>query len=220
VLGAAIAAAAERAQRRVNHRAEIKVPITLQMANGLLFLGRTVNISSAGAELVHRGLPALRVGDEVKIRFPHDEQETVFTGRIVAITPRYMSLAWEPMSRDAEAALVRCSIAQPGIWSDWTEGRRRDRPLHGLVEVLTAAGNGYRKLVRYALDLLVTSVAPALSLIGAVWRDFRTVLPYAPVTVNQAGVVTSALPQFNQEGSAVLLELPARPHPVYSRVEF
>ncbi|MFN0306128.1 MAG: UDP-forming cellulose synthase catalytic subunit [Burkholderiales bacterium] len=180
ILGAAIAVAAERAQRRARHRAEIIVPVRLQTAGGASFQGRTVDISIAGAALAFQLMPEVRAGNDIKVSFLHDEQGTAFAARVVAVTPPHVRLEWSPMSQSEAAALVHCSVATSGAWSTWGEGRRRDRPLRSLVEVLFAGIDGYRTLAGHAFNLVAGPFRPALCLVASGCRILGTLLPRAP----------------------------------------
>jgi len=180
MLGAAIAVAAERVQRRNRHRAEITVPIAVQSGDGRSYVGQTVDVSLSGAALAFQTTPDTRTGDRINVSFPQDEQGTAFAARVVAVTPNQVRIAWTPMSRAAETTLVQCSLATSGVWSSWGAGRRRDRPMRSLLEVVYQGGHGYRKLAHHTLDLLVNPVQPALDTLDTAWRDFRTVLPRAP----------------------------------------
>jgi cellulose synthase (UDP-forming) len=180
ILGVAIGVAAERAQRRARQRAEIIVPVGLQTADGASFHGRTVDISVAGAALAFRAMPQARAGDHIKVSFLHDGRGTAFPARVVAVTPPCVRLKWSPMSRSEEAALVHCSIATSGVWSAWGEGRRRDRPLRSLVEMLVAGSHGYRTLTGHAFALVAGPLRPALRMLASRWRVLRTLLPRTP----------------------------------------
>ncbi|MFM9886963.1 MAG: UDP-forming cellulose synthase catalytic subunit [Burkholderiales bacterium] len=180
ILGAAIAVAAERAQRRARHRAEITVPVRLQTAGGASIQGRTVDISIAGAALAFQSMPGVRAGDDIRVSFLDDEQGTAFAARVVAVNPPHVRLEWSPMSQSEEAALVHCSVATSGAWSTWGEGRRRDRPLRSLVEVLFAGVDGYRTLASHAFDLVAGPFRPALRVLASGCCILGTLLPRAP----------------------------------------
>jgi cellulose synthase (UDP-forming) len=185
VLGAAIAVAAERAQRRARHRAGITVPVTLQTAGGAVYQGETADISIAGASLACQAMPEVHPDEQITVSFLHDERGTAFAARVVAVTPPLVRLQWAPMAPSEEMALVQCSIATSGVWSSWGEGRLRDRPLRSLLEVFLTGSEGYRKLAVHAFDAVARPIRPALHMIEGAWRVFSTLLPRAPYILSR-----------------------------------
>jgi cellulose synthase (UDP-forming) len=180
LLGAALAVAAEPRQTRVSHRAPLRQGAWLQLPGGSSVECRTEDLSDGGV--------ALRVPSEMRLR--RDERAIVtlecggerhrFPARVVASAPPYVRLRWELRTRQEEVALVRCTFARPDAWSTWTQGRRRDRLLRSLAQVVATGIRGYVRLGEQ-LVLLARPHATPLQRGGArAWRGMRSVLPRTP----------------------------------------
>ena len=188
ILGAGIAVAVERAQRRVRHRAEITVPVVLKTTDNQSYPGQTVDITSDGAALAFQARPDTHEGDLVTVSFNHDKLETIFTGRVIALSPQQIRLAWNTMPLNSESILVQCSLATSGVWSNWMQEHQYDQPMRGLTEVAHTASSGYRKLAHYSLDLVTKPLKPALRDFGTSWHSFRTLFPYTPALAAPAAL--------------------------------
>jgi cellulose synthase (UDP-forming) len=88
---------------------------------------------------------------------------------------------WNLRTRAQEMALVQCTFSRADAWVSWADGRRDDRPLAGLFEVLRVGLSGYRRMIAHA----PASLSPLLVASRRGARFIVSLLPRNPVITIQ-----------------------------------
>ena len=185
ILGAAIAVALEARQQRRSHRVQIALPALVHLPDGKLVRCTTVDFSEGGASLAMNAdacasgqATAAAVADSsVSISLWRGDDEYQFPALVTASAGGNLRVRWNLSTREQEIALVQCTFSRADAWVSWADGRRADKPLTGLFEVLQVGLSGYRRMIVYA-------PGPVLPLIGFVKRSaalLSSLLPRNPV---------------------------------------
>ncbi len=182
ILGAAISVALEARQQRRSHRVQISLPAPVRLADGKLLRCRTVDFSEGGASLtideVTPQPPAgLATDAAVAVSLWRGDDEFQFPALITATSGANVRVRWNLQSQQQEMALVQCTFSRADAWISWADGRRADRPLTGLLEVLRVGLSGYRRMIEYAPPALIPGVALVRRGVGLI----ASVLPRHPV---------------------------------------
>ena len=183
ILGAAISVALEARQQRRSHRVQIDLPALVRLGDGKLLRCRTVDFSEGGASLrideaVLAGLP---VDTAVAVSLWRGDDEFQFPALVTAAAGASIRVRWNLQTQQQEMALVQCTFSRADAWVSWAEGRRADRPLSGLLEVLRVGLSGYRRMIEYAPPALVPGVRLVRRGVGFI----ASVLPRNPVITTQ-----------------------------------
>lgn len=145
-LCATVAVAWERQQRRVFPRVRAKLPAMIRLAGQHVVACETIDISTSGL--------ALRAPYELPIQKDEVIDVTVVIGRddvpaearVVQKHGRILRLEFTNMGLEAEESLVRATFSRPTAWTDWSQGRKHDRPLLALFAVLWIGVKGAARL--------------------------------------------------------------------------
>ena len=162
ILGAAISVALEARQQRRSHRVQISLPALVRLGDGKLLRCRTVDFSEGGASLTIDGAmpgPGPRDGlgadAAVAVSLWRGNDEFEFPALVTAASGGGIRVRWNLQTQQQEMALVQCTFSRADAWVSWADGRRADRPLAGLLEVLRVGLSGYRRMIDYAPAALV-----------------------------------------------------------------
>ena len=155
----------------------------LSYPDGKLLRCRTVDFSEGGASLrideaVLAGLP---VDTAVAVSLWRGDDEFQFPALVTAAAGASIRVRLNLQTQQQEMALVQCTFSRADAWVSWAEGRRADRPLSGLLEVLRVGLSGYRRMIEYAPPALVPGVRLVRRGVGFI----ASVLPRNPVITTQ-----------------------------------
>jgi cellulose synthase (UDP-forming) len=180
LLGGAIAVAAETRQVRRAHRVAMHLPAVLYLPDGHLLRCETDDFSDGGAvlRLPDQARP-LQPQTLVQVALWRGHAEYAFPARVVGQGGRKLRLRWELESNEQRMQLVQCTFARADAWVSWAHGRRADRPLRGLRNVLVTGAAGYRRAVVHALQH-DTPLAPRLI---RAWHWSASLLPRHPLPI-------------------------------------
>lgn len=176
LLGGAIAVASEAKQVRLAHRVRLHLPAIVHLPGGQLLRASTEDFSEGGVALTPTQLPKLKRDDPVQVSLWRGSEEHIFPARVAALTDTQLRLRWELTTQAEEMALVQCTFARADAWVTWSEGRRRDRPLEGLREILGLGVRGYRRLLEHSAPYL----EQPLSRLQHSHQWLRSLLPQRP----------------------------------------
>lgn len=183
ILGAAISVALEAKQQRRSHRVQIALPALLHLPDGKLVRCQTVDFSEGGASLAvatHLGvavpLDGLAAESAVSVSLWRGEDEHQFPALVTATGGTNVRVRWNLQTQAQEMALVQCTFSRADAWVSWADGRRTDRPLHGLMEVLWVGLSGYRRMIDYA----PASLTPAFAAVRRSLASLASLLPRHP----------------------------------------
>ncbi len=184
ILGAAISVALEARQQRRSHRVQIALPALLRLPDGRLVRCETVDFSEGGASLAvvdaaDAALVGAVLGNDtaVGVSLWRGDDEHQFEAMVTASTGNNVRVRWNLQGREQEMTLVQCTFSRADAWVSWADGRRPDRPLTGLFEVLRCGLSGYRRMIAYA----PSSVVPFLGTVRRAGKQLAGLLPRNPV---------------------------------------
>ncbi|HEY0796756.1 MAG TPA: UDP-forming cellulose synthase catalytic subunit, partial [Acidisarcina sp.] len=126
VLGVTLSICWEPRQRREAVRVTAKIPIAIS-SHGLLRSGMLEDLSVGGASAKLDG--PWKSGDTVKISFPGEDSESMFSARIVSSAQGRVRLAFEISSVEHQEAITRILFLNADRWLDWNDGRGSDNIL-------------------------------------------------------------------------------------------
>jgi cellulose synthase (UDP-forming) len=176
LLGAAVSVASETRQVRRTHRVDMRLPAALRRPDGLLLRCETEDFSEGGLSLVVPGDQGLPAGASVQVSLWRGDEAFVFPAQVVGGSATRLRLRWALESAEQRMALVQCTFGRADAWLSWSEGRRRDRPLAGLRQVLRTGMDGYLRIAEHALPF-----AAPLTRATRHWVDWMgSLLPRAP----------------------------------------
>ena len=184
ILGAAISVALEARQQRRSHRVQIALPALLHLPDGKLVRCQTVDFSEGGASLAiepHLGAAvpfdhALAAETAVSVSLWRGDDEYQFPALVTAAGGANVRVRWNLQSQAQEMALVQCTFSRADAWVAWADGRPVDRPLRGLLEVLSVGLSGYRRMIDYAPE----SLTPAIAAVRRSLQSLASLLPRPP----------------------------------------
>ena len=180
LLGAAIAVALQPPQRRSEHRAPLRVLVGVRLPDGRELLSQTRDVSPGGAALCLPNDHRLALGDAVLVSVGRRKETVQCRARVAAIALCMLHVRWDALTRDQECALVRCTFARRNAWSSWRSGRRPDRLLRSLREVLDTGVGGYRRLGTHVMSRAAHHGAPLARVARPMLRGTASLLPRTP----------------------------------------
>jgi len=145
-LCATIAVAWERQQRRVFPRVSAKLPAMLRLAGQHVVSCETIDISTSGVALTTPYELPVQKDEIIDVTLVIGRDDVPAEARVVQKNGRVIRLAFTDMSLEAEESLVRATFSRPTAWTDWSNGRKRDRPLLALMAVFWIGVKGAARL--------------------------------------------------------------------------
>jgi cellulose synthase (UDP-forming) len=148
-LGAAIGVAREKRQVRRTTRVTSRLPASVLLTDGQQINCETEDYALAGVGL--QGLPTsleLPAGSWVAVRLYDEKIPHLFPARVVSCRNGRMSLSFERLSLDQQAALIRCTFTRKDAWQNWQLHPQSDRALQGLFEIARLGLRSYADLFK------------------------------------------------------------------------
>ena len=183
LLGAAIAVALEPPQRRGAHRVPLSVAAMLELPDGRRLRTLTHDVSAGGAALALPLGHVLARDALIVVTLGRGREAVHCRGRVAAVAPRGVHVHWQGVTREQRRALVQCTFARRNAWSSWRHGRRPDRLLRSLREVLDTGVAGYQRLGSHMLAGAVRRSAPLRRATRPLLRGTASLLPRTPVAL-------------------------------------
>lgn len=178
LLGAAVSVASETRQVRRTHRVDMRLPAALRRPDGQLLRCETEDFSEGGLSLTVPADQGLPVDAPVQVSLWRGDEAFVFPAQVVGSSATRLRLRWALESTEQRMALVQCTFGRADAWLTWSEGRRRDRPLAGLRQVLRTGMDGYLRIAEHALPV----VAPLTQASRRLGERIASLLPRTPVS--------------------------------------
>lgn len=154
ILGAALGVARETRQVRSAHRVPVRVRAAVQVDDSEIWGGHTTDFSMTGLGLRLPDFPALPPGTPVKVLLPDGDHSEVFPARLRQSRDGQVSIQFDPLTPEREAALVRCTFSRPDLWIDWSAKRESEGSLKSLRQILLFGLRGYTGLLDRAAAAL------------------------------------------------------------------
>lgn len=177
LIGAAIGVASEPLQRRLAHRAALRVAAGLRLGDGRRLQSSIQDVSAQGSAVRLAAGHALVSGDVLALTLGRGRNAVALTACVTAATARGLRLRWVEPTALQQRALVECTLARHDAWAGWSQGRRPDRLMAALFEVLVVGLAGYRRLATHALRELVRRLSPLRRLLRRGPRRIDLLLP-------------------------------------------
>ena len=193
LIGAAIAVAAEPRQRRLSHRAALRVPARLLRPDGRHLQSCTQDISANGAAVRLAARHGLSRGDTLTLSLPQGSERLALTACVTGTTRRGVRMRWVEPTPEQQQALVECTFARHDAWASWTQGRRPDRLLASLFEVLAVGLAGYRRLAHHALIDTSRRLEPLRQLLRRIARHIGPVFLAAHADLRSPSALLAAM---------------------------
>ncbi len=121
VVGATVAVAFERRQRRGQPRVDLRIPASVRLDGMYALGGETRDVSTSGAAVQLHGLAAVTAGDLLTLTLWLADEAVPLPARVVAAEGRDLRLAFEPLTLEQESGLVRAVFDRPAAWLDWRQ---------------------------------------------------------------------------------------------------
>jgi cellulose synthase (UDP-forming) len=149
ILGASVAAASEQKQTRDSHRVALKVRAALRFSTGRTLACETIDFSEGGVALrLPKGV-LVPVHERMVVSLFRGNEECAFPATAVFSAKGRVGLRFNPLSRQQELDLVRCTFSRADAWVGFADGRPLDRPLASLFAVLKVGGGGIWALFKH-----------------------------------------------------------------------
>lgn len=147
ILGAAIGVARETRQVRRAHRVPVRVRAALQVDDSEIWGGHTVDFSMTGLGLYLPDFPGAPAGTPAKVLLPDGARTEAFPARLRVSREGRVSVQFDALDPEREAALVRCTFSRPDLWLDWNAEAASEGSLESLREILLFGLRGYTGLL-------------------------------------------------------------------------
>jgi cellulose synthase (UDP-forming) len=148
ILGVAAAVAHEQKQRRSSVRIEVKIPIRIDLADGLQVHASTIDMSVGGASILLPDNMHFVIGESFRVAFPEHAGEEEIGAYVVDSRDREMRLAFSVPTIEEQETLTRALYSRADAWLVPTESREVDRPLISLVRVIRLSRHGLYQVCR------------------------------------------------------------------------
>ena len=145
VLGVTLDVCWETKQRRTAVRIAIPLPVRLE-ADGRSCLGVTTDISVGGATILAKA--AWPTGQNVRVSFPEEDDESPLHARVVSTSAKGVSLAFDSSAIEDQRIITRLLYSRADRWLDWSDSRRNDNPISSFIDVSATSISGFAKMLR------------------------------------------------------------------------
>jgi len=146
MIGATIAVSLETRQVRNFSRVEARIPARLAFSPGDVLSCHTRDFSLGGAAIeVPSGTPIAK-GETLSLLLERDGEFHAFPASVVNVGKGYISLKFDEMPVEQERRLIAATFSKANIWENWLHETDRDRPLHGLAELIKLSKLGFSRL--------------------------------------------------------------------------
>lgn len=177
ILGGAVAVASETRQVRKAHRVRFEIPAYLKLSDGRLLACKVNDYSESGVGIQCSDVDQVKLHDNVDIVMQRGLRDFTFPANIVRIESDHLGLRFKPMSNQQESEFIQCSFARADAWSYWRDGRKLDRPISSLHEVVRIGAEGYLTLIQHS----VPQFMPFVKWTQHFLRGLSRFLPQTPV---------------------------------------
>ena len=168
ILGVATSVAWESRQRRQTVRLAMTVPADVQLPNGSIIHGVTIDVSSGGLMIRMERDFIASPGDAIKLTLPVLDGNATLPATLVGISGNTLRAQFDPLTLQEEEALTMVLYSRADTWLGWGETREADKPLTSLGRITKLAFFGLTRALREARKSndaspqrkLITSIAP------------------------------------------------------------
>ncbi|MFT9382281.1 UDP-forming cellulose synthase catalytic subunit [Gluconobacter sp. P5B12] len=135
-----------RETRQIRHSPRLAAifPLTVDLQNGSLVEGVTIDVSRGGCRLHVPPEDASMIRPDMAVRLRLQSGETGVLARIVLVEEDEVSLRWTPASPREEAVIVRFMFGRADAWLGW-DNYAPDRPLRSAWLLLRCFGALFKR---------------------------------------------------------------------------
>jgi cellulose synthase (UDP-forming) len=163
ILGVATSVAWESRQRRQTVRLAMTVPVNVQLPNGAIIHGVTIDVSSGGLMIRMERDFIATPGDPIKLTLPVLDGNATLPATLVGISGNNLRAQFDPLTLQEEEALTMVLYSRADTWLGWGETREPDQPLTSLGRITKLAFFGYTKAIREMMKSKNTPPSPKLA---------------------------------------------------------
>lgn len=145
ILGAVVAVAKERIQKRRYIRIARNLQVTMHLPGGRSLDCKTLDLSEGGGAFELSEEPLLEQGATVHVALHSIDGDILLPAQVKSTGKREVRVAYTDLSFEQERALTQLLFSRDEVWSHWMDAYERDRPLRSLAEVL---GHGLNILIK------------------------------------------------------------------------
>ncbi len=191
ILSVCIAVAREARQTRQHVRINFAAPVRVQLSEGRIVPGQTIDVSSGGLAMeLLEGMHA-NLGEPVKVIFPLRTGDAELPATVVGSGNEVLRLQFDPLTIAEEEMLTMVLFSRADSWLGWGESREVDQPLRSLGRIIRIAFRG--------LGMAVGSILPRRGTKGKELTAESLVLALAL----GLALVSAARAQTSEAGGAV-----------------
>ncbi|HHJ20946.1 MAG TPA: UDP-forming cellulose synthase catalytic subunit, partial [Gammaproteobacteria bacterium] len=136
IIGAALAVAWEKRQRRANPRIRRKIRATVRTQNGRVFDGITADISTADLSVQLVKEARITPYQYVEINLFDGDKPYGFRGRITNVRGQNLGIIFTSMSPRKLSQLVYFTHGREGSWEDWYLACKSKRTVRSFLEIV------------------------------------------------------------------------------------
>ncbi|HVT97475.1 MAG TPA: UDP-forming cellulose synthase catalytic subunit [Acidobacteriaceae bacterium] len=142
ILSVCVAVAREARQTRQHVRINFAAPVRVEVADGRIVPGQTIDVSSGGLAMeLLEGMHANH-GDALKVIFPLRTGDAELPARVVGLANSVLRLQFDPLTVAEEEMLTMVLFSRADSWLGWGESREVDQPLKSLARIIRIAMRG------------------------------------------------------------------------------
>lgn len=142
IMGASVAVASEKRQRRHEARLLRQYPARLILSDGRVFSGETADLSNGGAAVTMEDPLDLPEGLHAMLLIEAPGEELAVPVSIAGLRGQNVRLAFLELSVDQRQAITRLIFSAADLWVLGHVAQERDKPLKSLFHVLGVAFRG------------------------------------------------------------------------------
>jgi cellulose synthase (UDP-forming) len=142
ILSVCVAVAREARQTRQHVRINFAAPVRVQLSDGRVVPGQTIDVSSGGLAMeLLEGIPA-NPGEPLAVIFPLRTGDAELPATVVTIANGVLRMQFDPLTVAEEEMLTMVLFSRADSWLGWGEAREVDRPLRSLGRITRIAFRG------------------------------------------------------------------------------
>jgi cellulose synthase (UDP-forming) len=142
ILSVCIAVAREARQTRQHVRINFAAPVRVQVGDGRIVPGQTIDVSSGGLAMeLLEGMHANH-GEALKVIFPLRTGDAELPATVVGLSNNVLRLQFDPLTVAEEEMLTMVLFSRADSWLGWGEAREVDQPLRSLGRIIRIAFRG------------------------------------------------------------------------------
>ncbi len=159
IIGAALCVAWESRQIRTAIRVSTKVNAEVELADGRIIPGRTLDISEGGAAVRLERPVQVEHGSPVRCALVPEFQRVWIDCKVTRSAGDLLAMQFEAMSLEQERSVIYAIFGRADAWVDWSDDRPIDRPGMAFREVLNFGVLGITRLVKMGTDAVLNRLS-------------------------------------------------------------